>query len=113
MEEKEKLEWTVENGEMEAEKQDKEQPQEQIDKIALADYVISVMPQEMVAQLKQGKTIQQVMAVMENEKLKKENEMLKSKLSQLETKPLELAGRGGAQEKDPFALGFIQAMNNY
>lgn len=82
-------------------------------KEALADYILARMPKEMADSLKRGKTVGEIMAQMENSRLKKENEDLKLKLEKTGHKPLTLAGEGGENEKDPFALGFMQAFNNY
>ena len=82
-------------------------------KDAVAEYVLARMPKEMADSLKNGKTMGEVMAQWENEKLKKENETLRQKLEKTEVKPLKLAGEGGEREKDPFALGFMQAFNEY
>ncbi len=82
-------------------------------KEALADYVISRMPKDMADSLYEGKAVGELVAQWENSKLKKENEDLRLKLEKLEEKPLKLTGQGGTAEKDPFALGFLQAMSNY
>ena len=98
-----------------------EQPQEDVqeakenklDKTALADYIISKMPAELVEQLAQGKDIETLVMQWENRMLKKENEALKKRLEKETAKPLTLAGEGGEGEKDPFAAGFMQALANY
>ena len=108
MEEKEKLEWTLEEKEAEVKQEKKE-----IDKIALADYVLSFMPQEIIDELEQGRDVSAVMIKAENDRLKKENELLKTKLAKAVKKPLMLNGEGGENPKDPFALGFVQAMTDY
>jgi len=99
-------EWVVEKRE--------EDPQERkLDKEALADYVISKMPGEMLESLYAGKSMGEVMSMWENTRLKKENEELKAKLEQITHRPLTLKSEGGEGEKDPFALGFMQAMQQY
>ena len=126
MEEKERLEWTVEpEGEKAAETageadtaqteeaEDSEKPEGEIDKEALADYVISVLPPELTDLLKKGCTPADAVAQLENDRLKKENRLLKTKLAQQDKKAPDLTGQGGFGEKDPFAMGFLQAMNNY
>ncbi len=126
MEEKERLEWTVEPEEEKAaetaveaetaqaeEAEGAEKAEGEIDREALADYVISVMPQELAELLKKGVAPADAVAKLENERLKKENRQLKAKLDRQEKKAPDLTGQGGMQEKDPFAMGFLQAMNNY
>lgn len=104
MEEKKKTEWTVEDTQ--------EQPEKTvtIDKEALADYIIERLPEEIISGLQAGKSMAEMMMQWENSKLKKENEILKSKLAKNSEKPLTLAGQGGEKEKDPFAAGFLRAM---
>ena len=63
--------------------------------------------------LKKGVAPADAVAKLENERLKKENRQLKAKLDRQEKKAPDLTGQGGMQEKDPFAMGFLQAMNNY
>ncbi|MBQ8604370.1 MAG: hypothetical protein IJ410_05980 [Oscillospiraceae bacterium] len=88
-------------------------PERKLDKEALADYVISKMPGEMLESLYAGKSMGEVMSMWENTRLKKENEELKAKLEQASHKPLTLKSEGGEGEKDPFTLGFMQAMQQY
>jgi len=103
MEEKKKQEqWT-------AQQEPQEKPAE-IDKIALADYIIAKLPQEIIEGLQSGKSVAEMMIQWENSRLKKENEILKSKLNKNKAEPLTLAGQGGEKEKDPFAAGFLRAM---
>lgn len=93
--------------------QSQEKPEKKVDKEALADYVISRMPGEMLESLYAGKSMGEVMSIWENTRLKKENEELKAKLEQATRKPLTLKSEGGEGEKDPFMLGFMQAMQQY
>ncbi len=92
---------------------EEQKPEKKLDKEALADYVISKMPAEMLESLYAGKTMGEVMNMWENTRLKKEIEELKVKLEQANRKPLTLKSEGGEGEKDPFALGFMQAMQQY
>ncbi len=108
MEEK-KLEWQLEQP-----KEEKEVKQEsRLDKTALADYIISRMPQELVQMLENGKDIESLVMQWENRMLKKENDALRKRLEKETAKPLTLAGEGGEGEKDPFVAGFMQALANY
>ena len=88
-------------------------PEKKLDKEALADYIIAKMPGEMLESLYAGKSMGEVISMWENNRLKKENEELKAKLEQATRKPLTLKSEGGEGEKDPFALGFMQAMQQY
>ncbi|MBR5521128.1 MAG: hypothetical protein IKU54_03940 [Oscillospiraceae bacterium] len=93
--------------------QEEAKEEKKLDKEALADYMISRMPAEMLESLYTGKTMGEVMSAWENTRLKKENQELKAKLEKANHKPLTLKSEGGEGEKDPFALGFMQAMQQY
>ncbi len=82
-------------------------------KEALADYVLARMPQDMADSFYSGMPVGEIVSAWENSQLKKENRQLKQKLEQATDRPLTLAGQGGEREKDPFALGFMQAMESY
>lgn len=109
MEEK-KLEWQLEQPKEEMKEPQKE---DRLDKTALADYIISKMPAELVARLREGKDMESLVMQWENRMLKKENDALKKRLEKETAKPLTLAGEGGEGAKDPFVAGFMQAMANY
>lgn len=112
MEEKEKKLQEVPVSENKAEEKKNEEKSKLL-KEALADYVLARMPKEMAESLSNGKSMGEIMAEWENASLKKENEELKLKLEASEHKPLSLTGEGGERERDPFALGFMQAFNEY
>ena len=107
VEEKEKKEPVEEGGEA-AENGGGKNVKEQ-----LAEYMMSRMPKEILDSLEKGKSVEEVIAQMENSRLKKENDELKKQLEKTGYEPLKLTGEGGEREKDPFALGFMQAMNDY
>ena len=103
----------AENKQQEETAEEKAVPERKLDKEALADYVISKLPGEMLESLYAGKGMGEVMSEWENARLKKENEELKNKLEQAVRRPLTLKSEGGEVVKDPFALGFMQAMKMY
>lgn len=107
MEEK-KQEW-----QLKPQEQEPQQSESKVDKVALADYILSRLPQELKDQLEAGRDISSLVTEWENKMLKKENEALKSRLEKQSAKPLTLAGEGGEGEKDPFVAGFMQALTNY
>ncbi len=110
MENKE-MDWKLEE---ETQQPVKEKTQEsKIDKTALADFILSKIPEELVEMLEKGESPQTLVTLWENRMLKKENQALKNRLGKAGGKPLKLASEGGETEKDPFIAGFIQAMDNY
>lgn len=111
--EKEKLDWKLEEEQQTDEKQDQHMKESKIDKIALADFILSKLPKEMLDMLEKGEKAETLLIQWENKMLKKENEALKSRLEKAASNPLKLAGQGGEGEKDPFMAGFMQAMTNY
>ena len=105
-----KQQWQLEQKE---EVSTEKQPENKLDKTALADFILAKMPKEMVQMLQDGKDMETLVMQWENKMLKKENEALKSRLEKATDKPLKLAGEGGEGEKDPFAAAFMEAMNQY
>lgn len=112
MQEKEKQEWKLEQT-RQPEKTRKEKTEKAVDKERLADYILERLPAEAVKMLEKGTSIQQVMAEIENQNLKKENARLKAQLAEKTKEPLTLASEGGEREKDPFAAGFMQALAEF
>ena len=112
MQEKEKQEWKLEQT-RQPEKTREEKIEKAVDKERLADYILERLPAEAVKMLEKGTSIQQVMAEIENQNLKKENARLKAQLAEKTKEPLTLASEGGEREKDPFAAGFMQAMAEF
>ncbi len=108
MENKE-MDWKLE----EETQQEEKAVESKVDKTALADFILSKLPGELVEMLEKGENPQTLVTLWENRMLKKENQSLKNRLAKADGKPLKLASEGGETEKDPFIAGFIQAMNNY
>lgn len=113
--EKKEMGWKLEEETQQAagESVTEKEQESKIDKTALADFILSKLPSEMVEMLEKGETPQNLIVMWENRMLKKENQELKSRLAKETHKPLKLADEGGKAEKDPFVAGFIQAMANY
>lgn len=113
--EKEKMEWQLVTEDAENKQETaQEQPKEsRIDKIALADFILSKLPKEILDMLENGEKAESIVIQWENRMLKRENSALKNRLEKASSTPLKLAGEGGESEKDPFMAGFIQAMANY
>lgn len=112
MQEKEKQEWKLEQT-RQPEKTREEKTEKAVDKERLADYILERLPAEAVKMLEKGTSIQQAMAEIENQNLKKENARLKAQLAEKTKEPLTLASEGGEREKDPFAAGFMQALAEF
>ena len=108
MENKE-MDWKLE----EETQQEEKAVESKVDKTALADFILSKLPGELVEMLEKGENPQTLVTLWENRMLKKENQSLKNRMAKADGKPLKLASEGGETEKDPFIAGFIQAMNNY
>ena len=109
MENKE-MDWKLEE---ETQQPEEKAVESRIDKLALAEFILSKLPKEVVEMLEKGESPQNLITMWENRMLKKENQALKSRLAKADHKPLKLASEGGEAEKDPFMAGFLQAMNNY
>ena len=109
MENKE-MKWKLEE---ETQQPEEKAVESRIDKLALAEFILSKLPGELVEMLEKGESPQNLITMWENRMLKKENQALKKRLSKENGKPLKLASEGDETEKDPFIAGFIQAMDNY
>ena len=109
MENKE-MDWKLEE---ETQQPEEKAVESRIDKLALAEFILSKLPGELVDMLEKGESPQNLITMWENRMLKKENQALKKRLSKENGKPLKLASEGDETEKDPFIAGFIQAMDNY
>lgn len=108
MEEKEK--WTVPTENVEEKPKNLEEKEEKSEREKIADYVISRLPDEIQSQINSGKSLAEILSMWENYNLKRENRNLKVKLEKFTEEPISLESSGGEGEKNPFAAGFMLAM---
>lgn len=108
MEEKEN--WTISPENTENKPGSLEEKEEKGEREKIADYVISRLPDEVQNRVNSGKTLAEVLSMWENYNLKRENRDLKIKLEKFTEEPISLESSGGEGEKNPFAAGFMLAM---